>query len=58
MSLGKKKLVMNSFLALQLTIWMFYSTTNIKKITHFHERCLRLIYSGKSLCYEELLKWD
>ena len=35
---------------------MFHSRNNNKKITHLHERCLRLIYSDKSSSYEELLE--
>ena len=37
---------------------MFHSRNNNKKITHLHERCLRLIYSDKSSSYEELLERD
>ena len=60
MSLGKKKLLINSFFAAQFNycalIWMFYSRSNNSKITRLHERCLRLIYSDNSSSYEELLE--
>ena len=43
-SLGKKKLLINSFFAAQFIfcplIWLFHSRSNNNKITHLHERCL------------------
>ena len=37
---------------------MFHNRSNNNKITHLHERCLRLIYSYKSSSYKELLERD
>ena len=37
---------------------MFHSRNHNNKITHLHERRLRLIYSDKSSSYEELLEND
>ena len=58
MGLGKKKLLISSFLAAQFNycalIWRFHGRSNNKKITHLNEKCLRLIYSDKSSSYEEL----
>ena len=52
MGLRKKKLLMNSFFAAQFNycplIWMFHGRNKNSKMTHLHERCLRLIYSDKS----------
>ena len=61
MGLGKKKLLINSFFAGQFNycplILMFHSRRN-NKITHLHERCLRLTDSNKFLFYEELFERD
>ena len=35
---------------------MFHSRSNNNKVTHLHEGCFRLIYSDKSLSFEELLE--
>ena len=35
---------------------MFHSRSNNNKITHLHERYLRLIFSDESSSYEELLE--
>ena len=37
---------------------MRHSPRNNSKFSNLHERCLRLIYSDKKLCYEELLEKD
>ena len=62
MGLGKKKLQVNSYFAAQLSyfplVWISHSRSNSNKITHLHERCLRLIYSDKSSSYEGCLERD
>ena len=62
MTLEKKKIVMNSFFNAQFNycplIWMLHSRKNNYKVKHLHERCLRLIYSGKKSSYENLLEED
>ena len=35
---------------------MLHSRKNNNKIKHLHERCLRLIYSGKKSSYENILE--
>ena len=35
---------------------MFHRWCSNNKITHLHERCLRIIYSDKSSSYKELLE--
>ena len=37
---------------------MLHNRSNNNKIKHYHERCLRLIYSDKQSSYEELLIKD
>ena len=37
---------------------MYHSRWNNTKISNLHERCLRLIHSGKKSSYEELLEKD
>ena len=39
-------------------MWIFHSRKNKTKIIKVHERCLRLINSGKILSFEELLEKD
>ena len=62
MTLGEKKIVMNSFFNAQFNycplIWMLHSHKNNNKIKHLHERCLRIIYSDKKSSYENLLEKD
>ena len=59
MSVGKKKLIMNSFFNAQFNycslIWMLYSCCNNIKTKHLYERCTRLIYNDKSSSYEDNL---
>ena len=52
-SLGKKKLLMNSFFNAQFNYcplnWMLHSRSNNNKIKHLHERCLQLNYNDSHL---------
>ena len=48
-------MVMNAFSVWLLSI-MFYDRMATNKINKLHERWLRIIYSNKSISYEELLK--
>ena len=53
---------MNSFFKSQfsycLLVWMCHSRTINNKINQLHERCLRVIYNGKILSFNELLEGD
>ena len=62
MTLGEKKIVMNSFFNAQFNycplIWMLHSLKNNNKIKHLHERCLRLNYRDKKSSFKNLLEKD
>ena len=61
MSLGKKKLLMNSFFNAQFNycalIWMLHSRSNNTKIKHQHESCLRIIYNDSHLTKSFNKEW-
>ena len=52
MNFEKRRLLMNSFFTSQFNycpfVWMFHSRTMNNKINQLHERCLRIVYSGKT----------
>ena len=62
MNLSKKKKLVSSFFNSQFNycplIWMFHSRIINNKINLLHERCLRLLYGGKSPSFEKLLEQD
>ena len=62
MNLQKRKVLMNAFFNVQFNycplIWMFHSRQNNNKVTHLHERCLRLIHNEKLSSSEELPEKD
>ena len=58
----ERKLVMNSFFTSQFDFfpftWMCHNRTMNNKINRLHERCLRIVYSDKTLYFEKLLEKD
>ena len=62
MSIPKRKLLMNSFFISQFNycplVWMCHSRLMNNKINRLHEKCLRIVYSGKISSFEELLDKD
>ena len=58
----KRQLLVNVFFTSQFNYcpltWMFHCRKLNNKINGLHERCLRLIYSGRISSYEELLDKD
>ena len=56
----KKRLLLNVFFLSQFNYcqltWMCHNCTINNKINRLHERCLRLIYSDRKYCFEELLE--
>ena len=62
MSLPKKQKLVNSCFNSQSNccplIWLFLSCIVNNKITHQHERCLRLFYVDKLSSFEKLLELD
>ena len=59
---SERRLLMNSCFKTQFNycplIWMCHSRENNRKINWFHEKCLRAIYNGKQLLFNELLQKD
>ena len=53
---------MNSFFKSQFSycplLWMCHTRANHSKINRIHERCLRIIYSGKTSLFQALLEKD
>ena len=53
---------MNSFFKSQFSycplLWMCHTRANHSKINRIHERCLRIIYSGKTSLFQALLEED
>ena len=62
MDISRRKILMNAFFRSQfnycLLIWMWYNRSLNHKINRLHERCLRIIYSGKKSSSDELLDKD
>ena len=62
MGLAKKKLKMNSFFVPHLNyfplIWMIHGSFSNSRVKNLYKRCLRLIYSGKTFSYEEVMEKD
>ena len=62
MCTNKKRVTMKSFIELQFgycpLIWMFHSRGVKNKISHLHERSLRIVYEDNISSLEDLLKRD
>ena len=62
MSIHKRKLLMHSFFISQFKfdplVWMCHSRLMNNKINRLNEKYLRIVYSGKTLFFEELLDKD
>ena len=62
MILHKRKSSMNAFFTSHFSCfsltWMYHSRSNNRKISMFHERCLRIIYNEKQASFTELLNKD
>ena len=60
MSFDKRKMLLSAFIESQfsycLLIWMFHSTTFNNKINRFHEKALKIVYSGYKPKFDKLLK--
>ena len=58
----KRKLSMNAFFTSHFSCfsltWMYHSRSNNRKISMFHERCLKIIYNEKQSSFTELLNKD
>ena len=59
---NKKKVLMKAFIESQFgycpLIWMFHSRGANNKITHLHERSLRIFYKDNISSFEDLLEKD
>ena len=62
LSSEQKKLLMKSFIESQLLYcsltWMFCRRKTNARISHVHERVLRIVYRNNSLCFDQLLQID
>ena len=62
MNFEKRRVLVNSLFTLQSNycplVWMCHSRTMNNKINHLHERCLRIVYSDKTLSFEKLSEID
>ena len=62
MSIPKRKILMNSFSITQFSycplVWVCHSRLMDNEINRLHEKCLRIVYSDKTLSFEELLDKD
>ena len=62
MTLNKRRTLMKSFIISQFIycplIWMMRKRGFNNKINHIHERALRIVYSGYSSTFENLLNKD
>ena len=60
MDFAKMRLLVHAFFSSQFNyfqlVWICHNRTNNNKINHLHERCLRLIYTGKRSSFEDLLE--
>ena len=60
MGFNKKRLAAIAFFMVQFNYypltWMCHNRTYSNKINRLHQRCLRLIYNDKRLCFENLLE--
>ena len=62
MNVTKKRKLMNAFFKCHFSycplVWMYHTRRLEHKISHLHERCLRLVYSDNNSSFEELLEKD
>ena len=62
MNSSKKRIIMEAFITSHFSycplVWMFHSRELNYKINRVHERSLRLVYSGKTSTFQELLDKD
>ena len=62
MSLNQRRKLMKTFIESQFDycplVWMFHGRIANKKISHLHERALRIVYKDYISSFEDLLKRD
>ena len=62
MNFEKRRILMNSFFTSQFNycplVRMFHSRKVNNKLSHLHERCLRIVYSDKMSSFWKLLETD
>ena len=62
MTLNKRRILMKSFIISQFNycpvIWMIHNRGLNNKISHIHERALRIVYNDYSSSFEDLLNKD